>query len=86
MAWAMRHRSVSPPHSSNRTCRFPASGFAPRKAKRTYPASPPRLLLMQWTAPTRRHLGAKMVVDFAEPFESACGYKETSSRPKSTSA
>ncbi len=41
---------------------------------------------MQWTAPTRRHLGAKMVVDFAEPFESACGYKQTSSRPKSMSA
>ncbi len=43
-------------------------------------------LLMQWTAPTRRHLGAKMVVDFAEPFESACGYKQTSSCPESTSA
>ncbi len=26
MAWAMRHRSVSPPRSSNRTCGFPASG------------------------------------------------------------
>ncbi len=26
MAWAMWHRSVSPPRSSNRTCRFPASG------------------------------------------------------------
>ena len=27
VAWAIRHRSVSPPRSSNRTCRFPASGF-----------------------------------------------------------
>ncbi len=26
MAWAVRHHSVSPPRSSNRTCRFPASG------------------------------------------------------------
>ncbi len=26
MAWAMRHRSVSSPRSSNRTCGFPASG------------------------------------------------------------
>ena len=26
MAWATWHRSVSPPRSSNRTCRFPASG------------------------------------------------------------
>ncbi len=26
MAWAVRHRSVSSPRSSNRTCRFPASG------------------------------------------------------------
>ncbi len=26
MAWAIRHRSVSPPRSSNRTCGFPASG------------------------------------------------------------
>ena len=26
MAWATRHRSVSPPRSSNRTCGFPASG------------------------------------------------------------
>ncbi len=28
MAWAIRHRSVSPPRSSNRTCGFPASGSA----------------------------------------------------------
>ena len=27
VAWAMRHRPVSPPRSSNRTGRFPASGF-----------------------------------------------------------
>ena len=27
VAWAMRQRSVSLPRSSNRTCRFPASGF-----------------------------------------------------------
>ena len=27
VAWAMRLRPVSPPRSSNRTCRFPASGF-----------------------------------------------------------
>ena len=27
VAWAMRQRSVSHPRSSNRTCRFPASGF-----------------------------------------------------------
>jgi RND family efflux transporter MFP subunit len=27
VAWAMRQRSVSSPRSSNRTCRFPASGF-----------------------------------------------------------
>src|SRR5262245_35262926 len=26
VAWAMRQRSVSHPRSSNRTCRFPASG------------------------------------------------------------
>ena len=26
MAWAVRHRSVSPPRSSNRPCGFPASG------------------------------------------------------------
>ena len=26
VAWAMRQRPVSPPRSSNRTCRFPASG------------------------------------------------------------
>ncbi len=26
MAWAVRHHSVSPPRSSNRTCGFPASG------------------------------------------------------------
>ena len=26
MAWAIRHRPVSPPRSSNRTCGFPASG------------------------------------------------------------
>ncbi len=26
VAWAIRHRSVSPPRSSNRTCGFPASG------------------------------------------------------------
>jgi hypothetical protein len=26
VAWAVRHRSVSSPRSSNRTCRFPASG------------------------------------------------------------
>ncbi len=26
MAWAIRHRPVSPPRSSYRTCRFPASG------------------------------------------------------------
>ena len=27
VAWAIRHHSVSLPRSSNRTCRFPASGF-----------------------------------------------------------
>ena len=27
VAWAVRHHSVSLPRSSNRTCRFPASGF-----------------------------------------------------------
>ncbi len=28
VAWAVRHRPVSPPRSSNRTCGFPASGSA----------------------------------------------------------
>ena len=27
VAWAFGHRPVSHPRSSNRTCRFPASGF-----------------------------------------------------------
>src|SRR4051794_24075320 len=27
VTWAVRQRSVSSPRSSNRTCRFPASGF-----------------------------------------------------------
>src|ERR1700683_3608067 len=27
VAWAIRQRPVSQPRSSNRTCRFPASGF-----------------------------------------------------------
>ncbi len=45
MAWAVRHRSVSPPGSSNRTCRFPAFGFARGKVKNSFPASPLLLLL-----------------------------------------
>ena len=33
VAWACRHRSVSPPRSSNWTCGFPASGFPTRKMR-----------------------------------------------------
>ncbi len=36
---------VSPPRSSNRTCRFPASGFTRRKVKSIFPVSPHLLLL-----------------------------------------
>ncbi len=45
MAEAMRHRSVSSPRSSNRTCGFPACGFARGKVKNSFPASTPFLLL-----------------------------------------
>ena len=42
--------------------------------------------MMQWTAPTTGIAMCQNVVDVAEPFESAYGYKQTSSRPKSRSA
>jgi hypothetical protein len=44
VAWAMRQRSVSHPRSSNRTCRFPASGsptgFTVRHTEQLLTASP----------------------------------------------
>ena len=45
MAWAARHRFVSPPGSSNRACRFPAFGFARGEVKNSFPASTLLLLL-----------------------------------------
>ncbi len=48
MAEAMRHRSVSSPRSSNRTCGFPASGsptgFTSRRARLRLTAPPPETL------------------------------------------
>ncbi len=41
---------------------------------------------MQWTEPTTGIAMRQDTVDVAERFESAYGYKQTSSRPKSTSA
>jgi len=41
---------------------------------------------MQWTAPTTGIAMLQNTVDVAERFESAYGYKQTSSRPKSKSA
>jgi len=42
--------------------------------------------MMRWTAPATGVAVCQNAVDVAERLESAFGYKQTSSRPKSTSA
>ncbi len=43
-------------------------------------------LMMQWTAPTRRHLGAKMLVPFDEPKLLLLANKRSSSHVRGASA
>src|SRR5450759_2256639 len=67
VAWAIRHRPVSHPRSSNRTCGFPASGFptgfivdsqthAPRPLESHHPHRTEHPFLRELAGALRRHL------------------------------